>query len=648
MKKFPFRQIHLDFHTSEKIEEIGLDFSKEQFQSSLKRGHVDSITVFAKCHHGMFYYPSKKYATHPFLKKNLLKEMIEAAHEINVNVPVYISAGFDEIMAREHPEWLYVGDKNNAPTFMRAGYHLMCFNTPYLDLLVEQTKEVVENFDADGIFLDIIGIRPCYCRHCIDTLLKNGKNPDNYDDAKELAEQVYAKYYTALNDAIHSIKPNMRIFHNFGHIQRGRRDIAKTNTHLEIESLPTGGWGYDHFPMAIRYAQQIDENCLGMTGKFHTSWGEFGGYKHPNALIYEVSLSLAMGSKCSIGDQLHPLGKMDDATYDLIGQAYKHVEERQEWCDDVENIADIGILSQEAFSHGDKGDKGANRIMLEGKFLYNILDMESDFNSYKLIILPDSIKIVPKLKEKLDIFIKNGGKILATGQSNLNENGTEFVYDLGAKYIGNNAYKPDFIEPAFNIKNLINSAYIVYSDGIKIEANGEVLAWRADSYFNRNLAHFCSHQHTPVDLKKAKSAGITQGKDGIYVSWKLFEDYAEKGSYPVKEILINIINVLLGDKKTLETDLYAQGVVSLMHQKNENRYINHILYAAPVKRGSGIEIIEDILPIYDINVSLKINKQIKKVYFAPNCREIDFIQKDDNITYKIDKHWCHSMIVLEY
>ena len=33
--------------------------------------------------------------------------------------------------------------------------------------------------------------------------------------------------------------------------------------------------------------------------------GEFGGYKHPNALRYETSLCLANGAACSIGDQLH-------------------------------------------------------------------------------------------------------------------------------------------------------------------------------------------------------------------------------------------------------------------------------------------------------------------------------------------------------
>jgi hypothetical protein len=59
MSNFPYRQVHLDFHTSEKIEGIGSRFSVENFENALKIGHVNSITLFAKCHHGWMYYPSK-------------------------------------------------------------------------------------------------------------------------------------------------------------------------------------------------------------------------------------------------------------------------------------------------------------------------------------------------------------------------------------------------------------------------------------------------------------------------------------------------------------------------------------------------------------------------------------------------------------
>src|SRR5690242_3115984 len=54
-----FRQVHLDFHTSPLIPDVGRDFDAEAFADSVQAGHIDSITCFAKCHHGMSYYPTK-------------------------------------------------------------------------------------------------------------------------------------------------------------------------------------------------------------------------------------------------------------------------------------------------------------------------------------------------------------------------------------------------------------------------------------------------------------------------------------------------------------------------------------------------------------------------------------------------------------
>ena len=87
-----------------------------------------------------------------------------------------------------------------------------------------------------------------------------------------------------------------------------------------------------------------------MTGKFHSTWGEFGGFKHPNALRYEVSLAAANGAKSSIGDQLAPSGEPDAVTYELIGKAYAELEQKEPWLYDARQIADIAVISPEACS----------------------------------------------------------------------------------------------------------------------------------------------------------------------------------------------------------------------------------------------------------------------------------------------------------
>ena len=42
----PTRQVHLDFHTSEHIPDIGKEFDKKQFQEALKLGNINQINIF--------------------------------------------------------------------------------------------------------------------------------------------------------------------------------------------------------------------------------------------------------------------------------------------------------------------------------------------------------------------------------------------------------------------------------------------------------------------------------------------------------------------------------------------------------------------------------------------------------------------------
>lgn len=651
-----FRQVHLDFHTSEHIEDIGKKFDKKQFQTALKKGHINSITLFSKCHHGWAYHPSKANEIHPHLDFDLLGAQIQAAHEIGVKTPIYLSAGLDEKMAHRHPEWLVRNlDESTtwAKDFTEPGYHKMCMSSPYLDYLVKQIEEVCKNYDADGIFLDIAGVQPCYCQNCIAKREELGLNPYDENDVLKHAETVYKRYAEKTREAVDKYKPNLPLFHNGGHIRQGRRDLVNYNTHLELESLPTGGWGYDHFPFSARYCQGLGVDYLGMTGKFHGSWGEFGGFKHPNALRFEVALAAANGAKCSVGDQLSPSGEMDMVTYDLIGSAYSELEEKEEWLNNVESVADIAIISPEAYvgdlSTGqmtkvDDSGSGVCRIMLEGKYLFDVIDFESDLSKYKVIILPDVIRADTDFAKRLREFCDCGGKVLATGKSALYENSNEFCLNLGAEWIKENPYKPDYFRPLEKIKDMGDTGYIMYGNGEKIRCIGNELGIRENPYFNRTRAHFCSHQHTPNSCEYG-GAGMTEGKDGIYIAWNIFADYAQSGELHLKQMAIFALDRLLDSAKTLKTDLPAQGIVTLM--KQSDRLVCHLLYASPVKRGNGIEVIEDIVPIYNVELAIKTDKKINKVYLAPQKEDIDFTYENGYISVKLDKIKCHQMVVFE-
>ena len=114
------RCVHLDFHTSPDIDGIGEGFDKEKFTRVIRDADVELVTVFAKCHHGYTYYPSKVGQMHPGLKFNLLKEEIEAIHAAGAKAPIYITAGWSKKDADEHPEWHQIDFLTKKTAYMGA------------------------------------------------------------------------------------------------------------------------------------------------------------------------------------------------------------------------------------------------------------------------------------------------------------------------------------------------------------------------------------------------------------------------------------------------------------------------------------------------------------------------------------------------
>ena len=670
MSKLPYRQIHLDFHTSECIEGVGSRFTKENFAKALKTGHVSSITLFSKCHHGWSYHSTEANEMHPHLDFDLLDAQLEVCQELGIRTQIYISAGFDEKHAKAHPEHLLRDINGNCAPFDPPHYHRLCFSSPYLDILCKQIEEVMVKYKGkfDGVFLDIIGAAPCWCERCKAEMEKRGIDLQNRGQVYGYAKELYQHYCDRVDESVHKYDPDMPIIHNDGGaLFQGRRVAVRNTKHLEIESLPTGGWGYDHFPKTAAYARTFGKEYLGMTGKFHKSWGEFGGYKHPDALRYEAALANACGAKCSVGDQLHPDGEMDLATYRLIGKAYAEVEAREDWMRDSEYIADIGLVAAAAcvnspysadfccekmMRKGTLQDDGANRILLEGHYLYNIIDPGEDLEKYKLLILPDNVTVHGRFKEKLQAYVAGGGKVLLSGCAGVDKH-DRFAFDTGARFLGNNEFCPSYLRPEYELYPNGKTSYVMYSQGYRIALDenfkGEVTLLSNDSYFNRAPEHFCSHQHTPYDREKLSVGGFVTENVG-YIGWEIFTEYAEVGSIHLKYAVIDMIDRLLGKNKTATTTLPSQGIFSVMAQDTAfgTRLVNHIAYAVPKVRGRNIEIIEDIPTVLDTKVSIKTDKKPSRVYLAPSMEELDFTYEDGQVSYVVPKFECSTLAVIEF
>lgn len=658
-----FRQIHLDFHTHGSIPDVGVDFDPVKYAKTLADAHVDSVTTFARCHHGWLYYDSKnqKDRIHPNLKnKKLLKEQIDACHAVGIKVPIYTTIQWDEQVAHDHYDWLCVNEMG-APFKQRpfeAGfYRNICLNSPYVDYQKIHIKDLFESLgNLDGLFLDILNIKPCCCNHCLDEMRERGLDAADEIVRYEFAQFVFDRFQLDMTEYIHSIQPDCPVFYNVGYLGTQHRNALDSFTHIEIESLPGGSWGYDHFPVTAKYARNLGFDFMGMTGKFHTDWGDFGSLKNQSALEYECFKALAYGGKCSIGDQLHPRGELNQAAYELIGNIYKSVEEKEPWCKDATPVCEAAIFTPSEFKRA--GTQlvtpeltGAVKMLSEIGLQFDVVDSFEDISRYKLVILPDEVSpMSDKIIDILNTFVENGGAILTSYKSGTVKNITKKVDFLAADICEDVEYSPDYIDMKGELATgLPETEFVMYEKAINLQlrdGSQEVLGTNIP-YFNRTWEHYCSHRHTPSSGEYGYPAVIKKGK--VYqFAHPIFTIYEKYCPNFVKQVVKNAICNLIGAKlvshngpSTLE--------LSLMHQNENKRYVLHAIHYIPVRKCEKMDIIEDTIPLDNTEICVIVGSvSVKSVKIVPSGLDIEFTHTDNTLGFIIPCIEGHTMVEICY
>ena len=625
-KGLRFRQVHLDFHTSPLITDVGADFNAADFVQTLKDAHINSINIFAKGHHGMAYYPSKIGPVHPGLKFDLLGEMITACHAADILTPVYITVMWDQYAAEEHADWRVLDAQGavDGATPLQAGWKRLCVNTPYLDYVNAQTEEVARNYEADGFWFDIVHYPDygCFCHYCMKEREKLGLDSAKQDDRARHMEMVIQRTMDRLQATARRYRPRAATFFN-GQVRVGMRPYLKHYTQIEIESLPGGGWGYTHFAILSRYVRRLGLDYLGMDARFHRTWGDFGTLRNQAALDYECFRMLAQAGKCSLGDQMHPRGRLLKPVYDRIGNTYKSVEEKEPWCVGATAVSEIGFLSTStSLLAGTVAapDIGVTNILAELHYQFDVLDRDSDFSEYKVLILPDVHRLDDELLRRVQSYLTNGGKLILSHESGLDMEGRKFTLEeIGVDYFGASPYvgnAGDYFEVLEGANEDIDAdVQFSYAPGsvVKAQSGSVVLARIWKPYFDRTYEHFSSHHQTPYD-QPTDEAAATQRGGVIYISFPIFDSYA-KNAYAVHKLLVrNCLRRLLPDP-LIKAELPSTAEASLTAQ--EGKRIVHLLHYPATRRAPDLDIVEEAIPLANVKIALRMEKEPSRVYLAP-------------------------------
>ena len=617
------RQIHLDFHTSPFIPDVGSEFDAEEFAQTLKAAHVNSVTVFAKCHHGMCYYPTQTGTQHPALNgRDLLGEQIEALHKAGIRAPIYTTVVWEEDAAARFPTWRQMRkDGTFAGTSMatdNSGPHpgawkwLNFLNPDYQNYIEAHLSEVMERYgDAvDGFFMDILMMHST--ADWSESGLKFRAQHDLWgeDDgtSRRFEAEAQASFAARFSKQILGARPNATLFFNSATYlsadsRVGVRRRAPFQSHFEVESLPSGFWGYHHFGRLARMTANWRVNgemqpWLSMTGRFQKQWGDFGGIKPQAALEFECFRAQALGGANSVGDQLPPRGILDPDAYALIGSVFGQCESAEAFYQGSEAIPQVGIvcpfapgLSQR---NSDKSEEGAVMMCEEAHYDAKMLDEASDddeFAALELVIMPDNACITAQLAAKLRAFYDGGGKLLLSHRAGFDPNGEWLLDFLPLSFHGEAEKWPTFWRMEGDFLPDAKGDRVFYERGLNVRGEGvQTLARRVLPYFQRTDTHFCSHFQTPPQKEADEFASVVAGERFVYFADPIFREYRQTGNLAARDGCKAALQRLIGAAPF--GDGLPTTVWSAPRRRGDDLLLT-LLHYIPVRKALDIDVIEE-------------------------------------------------------
>lgn len=603
------RKIHLDFHTAGYVDEIGTQWNPDEFASTLADNHINAITVFAKGHHGFAYYDTKIGTRHPGLNFDLLKEQIEACHKKGIMVLAYFSINIDELWATTEES-----DIEKVRSFQQVDANPE--NIYIREYTWPMIKELVENYDIDGFWFDFPG---------------------------------YDSFVTETIALIRSLKPDLISAYNH-QFDKPREELAKMDV-MEIEAWIHSQSLY-RLPYIARYAHGSIP-IVAMSTRFWHMWGDFGRVNDQALLTYETAVSYANGVGLTIGDQLHPNGRLEPAVYKVIGQAYQLGKTLDPYIHGASFVPYVAYLRQ---------DLTGSAVVLDNGIHFNVVDENQSLDHYTALVIPKVEDVSERYLSKLTQFVDNGGKVIAFGNPpaylesflgvekfELEESPFKEQRNLTGAFVRN---RNKVLKSAAAMDILIKQKPV----GVKPVGSTKTIAPLVFQ-MNYGTNHRLSHQQSPPKEEASDYAAITHkisgGGEIIYSPLAIPQDYATDGFTQNKHIVKDMFEMVVPPKQRLvEVKGDVNLEVSIMDQSEQNRTIIQLVHAPQSRRATlePMPVIDEFPTVQGI--VLKVHKQLVKNrtmrIVTQDLQELSPTEEEEfHLMYEVPDFSINTVFVME-
>ncbi len=188
----------------------------------------------------------------------------------------------------------------------------------------------------------------------------------------------------------------------------------------------------------------------------------------------------------------------------------------------------------------------------------------------------------------------------------------------------------------------------MYMRGTEITAadDTQVLADIVPATFDRTWEHFCSHRQSPPGGSPARPAVVRNG-NVIYISSPIFSQYNQNAPLWCKRIVLNALEMLLPEP-LVRHDGPSTVFVALNEQTVEKRQVVHLLHYIPERRGMDFDVIEDVIPLYDLGVSVRVEQPVTAVTIVPQGVDLGYTENDGRVNFTLPKLSGHQMVAIQF
>ena len=661
-----YRKLHFDYHTPPSVPFVGKGLDPDRFVKKLAEIGCQAFNFFAKDVFGNCYWDTKVGNKHPYLDRDLLGEIVQAAKRYGIRVIAYYNVQ-DLINAQKHPEWRHRGHPNVPGS---EGYYV-CFNSPWTEeVLLPELRELA-NYDIDGIFFDFLYVhKPCFCNWCESLFRKEfGKEiPKSTDDSSWLDYikwlwSINEKILTRVCDVVHSINPEILIAVNWAYTPR---QPAIPNDCIGYLTLDINEMRCPILEASYhaRYFDQLNKPFEIMNTRFLRWWGDWG-IKPLEQLLAECATIVVNGGTCIIGDHLYVDGSCEQAVLDVFSKVFKFIRSREEYLF-TKSMPYVAVLlsipnanSQKRIFADDTPLRGVHRLLIENNIHHDIVTdavLLDKIHEYKLVIVPSQRYLSQEIMHSLRDFVLNGGSLLMTFDSSVGDSDNFMLSDLlGIHLKEHKPIKLGYLLPLHEglNKGIPKAPIFTKGEFLDIDViNADVLAYCLRPYIPSRSGlpreeWLGAGYGSPIFDKKYPAITMRRYGKGLvaYVNTNIFATYYNYDNWMLRKLMGNLIDMLIPEKLL---EVKASPFIEVSLRRNDRYIVIHFVNWHVGRTSTMPLIAEHLLPVNNVSTKLKLKMQPKAVKIVPEGEgTLEWHYEDGYLYVKVNGIKIHSMIVIE-